>query len=140
MITNSQNTISTSSKQDQIYSILVIDPNGCLLGFHNRENNSLDENLVAMFISALSNFSKELFNKENEGVINVNRGKHTIYLVSNEKLCTAMIGEKISVEYQDKLHKLLNSIDNLYKNEKEPSTVNYENEISYIIQKIFQFS
>ena len=123
-----------------IETVMVMDNAGFLLGSYTpdeADEKETDDALISMFISAISNFSKELFKRNDGASITVNRGEYVISLESNHRICVAFIGQYDPNLLYSKLRKLLAKIDALYKKYDEPNKIDNHIEIESIIQNFF---
>jgi len=119
---------------------MVMDNAGFLLGSFTSEskiNQETDNALISMFISAISNFSKELFKRNDGASIMINRGEYLISLESNNRICVAFIGQYDPNRLYKKLGVLLREIEKLYAQVDEPNKLDCEEAIVDLIKKSF---
>ena len=125
---------------ERVESIMVMDNAGFLLGSFTSEskiNQETDNALISMFISAISNFSKELFKRNDGASIMINRGEYLISLESNNRICVAFIGQYDPNRLYKKLGVLLREIEKLYAQVDEPNKLDCEEAIVDLIKKSF---
>lgn len=84
-----------AERKCEIHVIIVIDSSGKGVFSYVPESSKIhvDESLVSMFISAINNFSQEIFNQDTNPSIVVDHGNLSIMVESKEKFCVAVIGK-----------------------------------------------
>jgi hypothetical protein len=128
-----------SFTQKQIDSIIVMDNNGYTLSNYapNHNKDIPDNSLVSMFISAITNFSKELFDQEEYSSIKICKGDYIISIVSNLRFCAAFVGKYEADLIEYKMNQLLLMIDSMYVNIEDPRKVDNELNIFNLIKQQF---
>ena len=100
--------------------IIIVDSSGIpvySLSFNKKDEKFLlkDEDLlISMFITAISNFAKEIFNssKVNQSLsISINQKSKLMHIEINQKFCIAYIGKCTDRNITDKLKKVLKKIE-----------------------------
>ncbi len=71
----------------------------------------LDESLIAMFLSAISSFSHEIFQEKASSIL-VNHKDKGIAIRSNESFCIGIIGSKITTSIDPHLNEILKFVSN----------------------------
>ncbi len=110
----------------EIDVIIVIDSTGKGVYSYvpNNSKAKVDESLISMFISAINNFSQEIFDKNSNPSINVMHGELGIQVESKENYCIAIIGRnpneelrKTILEALDYVNTFFGDFDASYENE-----------------------
>ncbi|RMG21773.1 MAG: hypothetical protein D6732_26820 [Methanobacteriota archaeon] len=106
-----------AERRCEIQIIIIIDSSGKGVFSYVPETSKIhvDESLVSMFISAINNFSQEIFNQESNPSIVVDHGSLSILVESKEEFCVAVIGRNPNEELKKAVLATLEFVNLFYK-------------------------